>query len=278
MLAWRLQDEIGVAWSVMARGFVLLYRRRIRSSATLLRDAERRFLSLPRPLLREAGIARTGLVTLGGSYGYDLPFAREMSRRWIDEALEHEDLTPVTWLRLMSTWVYLADDDVASAREGVRFAREAWSTVEGEIFTSVALMADIAIAIYEDPATAWEVSEALDGTFSRLFASMLSAPRIAWLRHRATAALCAFAAGVATSSVTIERVSACIDAMDSIPNARDTADVLRGQLALLDGDRERAARLFRSAADGFAREAQRTYELSRGASQRARAERRKSRT
>lgn len=260
-LAWKLQDEIGLAWAVLARGLVLLYRRRIKDSALLLRDAERRFLNLRRPLLREAGLARIGLVTLGGSYGHDLPFAREMSRRWIEEALEHEELTPVTWLRLMSTWVYLADDDVAGARSGVAFARQTWSSVEGEVFSAAALISDIAIAIYEDPASAWAVSQELDGTFARLFASMLSAPRIAWLRHRATAALCAFVTGRASRADTISRVQSCVDEMEAIPNARDTADVLRGQLAVLGGDRVEAARLFRAAAEGFARESQATYEL-----------------
>ena len=49
--------------------------------------------------------------------------------------------------------------------------------------------------------------------------------------------------------------------MEAIPNARDTADVLRGQLAVLGGDRVEAARLFTAAAEGFARESQATYEL-----------------
>jgi hypothetical protein len=133
--------------------------------------------------------------------------------------------------------------------------------VEGEVFTAAAVMAEIAIAIYEDPATAWEVCDGLDSTFSRLFASMLSAPRVAWLRNRATAALCAFVAGRSSREETIRRVSHCVDAMASVLNVRETADVLRGQLALLEGDRPRATRLFRSAAAGFGREGQRTYEL-----------------
>jgi hypothetical protein len=84
---------------------------------------------------------------------------------------------------------------------------------------------------------------------------------VAWLRQRATAALCAFVAGAASREETIRRVSDCIDGMDNVLNVSETADVLRGQLALLEGEPPRAARLFRAAAVGFGREEQRTYEL-----------------
>ncbi|MBL9018438.1 MAG: AAA family ATPase, partial [Myxococcales bacterium] len=248
-LAVDLADELGMAWAELASGIHAMYLQDFATALADLASAERRFLATP-GFAREAALGRMGAIIVCGNYFVDLPHARARSAGFLEEALARGDVYTATWARFVQIHVELAAGRPAVARALLDGIYATFPLDRDSMLSANLINQRIAVALYEDPATAWDEVEATTETYVQLYSSMI--PISVQLHGRLTAnsALGAWAAGRADREVTLARLDRCVAQLSQLPLAGGHLVVeahrcrVRGDLA---GEREarlRSAELY----------------------------------
>jgi hypothetical protein len=189
--------------------------------ATALADlaaAERVFLATP-GYAREAALCRIGAIVVCGNYFVDLPHARARAAGFLEDAIARGDLYTATWAMFVQINVELANGDPAAARKLLDGIHATWPLDRDSMLAANVVNHRIAIALYEDPSTAWREVDATAATYTQLFSSMI--PISVQLHGRLTAnsALGAWFGGDADRETTLARLDRCAAQLAQIPVA-----------------------------------------------------------
>jgi hypothetical protein len=260
VLAVELGDDVAIAWAALAEGIHGMVREEHVTALEALARAARQFISLGPVHAREAAISRIAIIC--GNFGVDVSFARRANDECVDDARERDDQFAGTWATLSRCWLQLLDDAPAAARRSLAAARNVWPRVADSLFAVASLTNEVAIDLYEAPATAWGTVERIAPEFFRLFSSLLPYPRIMFGRLAANAALAAFHAGAATRAETLARIERHVGALDGLTIGRASQAILHSHVRLLAGDRRASLEQLQEAAEIWARSRQRVHELT----------------
>jgi hypothetical protein len=251
-LAEQLGDDEAIAWADLATGYHALQCEELVESLEALERSERRFVALGPEVMREAAMARTASVIVYGNLCLDLHLARTLQAGCIDDAIARGDVFNATWARFAACMLALAADDVSLARARLREARVTWSNATDSLFAASALSMEVIIALYDDPASAWDTVVAIEPTFRSLFSSLIPLPRQMWCRLAANSALAAHVAGRADRDETRRRIEPLAAELEATHLPRAAQLVVQSHLSALAGDRERSFELQSQAAAHWA--------------------------
>lgn len=235
-LAQELGDSISLAWAALASGFAEFQRANYVTALAAHGEAERRFLAAGPLYAREAAIARISIVMGCGNFGIDVPYALRIYPRCIEDARVRDDLFIATWAKVTNIWMCLLGGDLGAAREELRSIRSDWPRVMDSMFAVTALLCEVAIDLYAEPASAWQTVERVQPQFHALFSSMIPYPRLFYARLAANSALAAYRGGIAGVDVTRARIAALAEGIASLDH-ESIHCVLRSHLHDLAGDR-----------------------------------------
>ncbi len=238
-LAEELGDSISLAWAALASGFAEFQRANYVTALAAHGEAERRFLAAGPMYAREAAIARVSIVMGCGNFGIDVPYALRIYPRCIEDARVRDDLFVATWAKVTNVWMCLLGGDLGAAREELRSIRGDWPRAMDSMFAVTALLCEVAIDLYAEPASAWQTVERIRPQFQALFSSLIPYPRLFYARLAANSALAAYRGGRAGLDITRARIEALAHGIAPLDH-ESIHCVLRSHLHDLAGDRTAA--------------------------------------
>jgi serine/threonine protein kinase len=210
-LAEELDDDLGRAWACFAVGVWRGTKTEFAPCLDQLQEARLRFLACGQAHVREAGTAHVLQVGVLAGMGIDIKGAYQQHARLVQDAVERDDRFVMNWARVMFTHLHLARGDVETARRNIEMVRAEWPAASEEFFAAMTIANDLAIAVYEDPISAWQIIEAARPTFESLYASLIPSTRSVLHRVRAVSALAVLLDGKATREQTVERISLSLE-------------------------------------------------------------------
>jgi hypothetical protein len=248
-LALEHADEIGTAWAELASGMHAMYRQDFPTALADLAASERRFAATPGHA-REAALGRIGAIVVCGNYFVDLPHARTRAAGFLEDAFARGDLYTATWAMFIQINVELANGRPAAARKLLEGIYATWPLDRDSMLAANVINHRIALALFEDPATAWREVEATAETYVQLFSSMIPISTQLYNRLTANCAYAAFLAGDADHATTLARLDRCAAQLAPLPVAGGHMVVeahrhrLRGDAAAERAAREQSADLY----------------------------------
>jgi hypothetical protein len=259
-LAIELGEDLVLAWSALAGGILSLIREEHVAALELLDEASRRFVALGTLHAREAAISRIAIAITCGNLGVDVPFARRAYAECIEDARARNDQFAGTWALLSRCWMQLSAGEPTEARHSLAEARGSWPRVADSLFAVTSLANEVALDLYESPATAWSTVERIEPEFRRLFSSLMPYPRTLFGRLASNCALAACYAGTASRGETIARIERYAEDTDGLVLGRASQAIIQSHLRTLAGDRRGALDLLVASAIHWARGRQRLQE------------------
>lgn len=133
------------------------------------------------------------------------------------------------------------------ARAQLATVRSTWPNSTNSLLSASTLLNELAIDLYEDPATAWRTVERIEPAFRVLFSSLIPFTVQVWARLTSGSALGAFVAGQATRSETLERIHSARDQVAALP-AVGGHFVIAAHACVAAGDRAGAVAAYETAA------------------------------
>lgn len=251
-LALDLDDDIGMAWAELASGIHAMYLQDFATALADLAASERVFLAIP-GYAREVALCRIGAIVVCGNYFVDLPHARQRAAGFLEDALARGDLYTATWAMFVQINVELANGRPAAARKLLDGIHATWPLDRDSMLAANVINHRLALALFEDPATAWREVEATAATYVQLFSSMIPVSTMLHNRITANCAIAAWFAGHADRTTTLARLDRCAEKLAALPPSGGSAVVdvhryhLRGDLAAERAARERSAELYEAA-------------------------------
>jgi hypothetical protein len=149
-----------------------MYRQDFPTALADLAGSERRFAATPGHA-REAALGRIGAIVVCGNYFVDLPHARTRAAGFLEDAFARGDLYTATWAMFIQINVELANGRPAAARKLLEGIYATWPLDRDSMLAANVINHRIALALFEDPATAWREVEATAETYVQLFSSMI---------------------------------------------------------------------------------------------------------
>jgi hypothetical protein len=248
-LALELGDEIGMAWAELASGIHAMYLQDFATALADLAAAERVFVATP-GYARESALCRIGAIVVCGNYYVDLPHARVRAAGFLEDALARGDLYTATWAMFVQINVELANGQPAAARKLLDGIHETWPLDRDSMLAANVINHRIALALVDDPATAWREVEATADTYVQLFSSMIPISTMLYNRLTANAAFGAWLAGDADRATTLARLDQCAAKLTQLPLGGGHMVVeahrhrVRGEITAERIARERSADLY----------------------------------
>jgi eukaryotic-like serine/threonine-protein kinase len=233
-LAEQLADDVGLAWGAIANGFLAIYRQELATALSWCDEAERRFLALP-GYGREVALAQLAIVVVCGNYVVDLEHARRRLTGFTDEMLALGDLFSATWGRFVQILNELAAGNVKLARSLIETVQMTWPNAKDSLMSASLLLHQIALDLYEDPATAWDAMCAIEPELHQMFSSMIPITIQHHARLSTNCAVAAFAARRATRQQTLARIDAVLERLVHLPR-RGVTLLCEGHRLLIAGD------------------------------------------